>query len=223
MSGKLIMNALVMYDHQTRSLWSQFLSRAVEGNLKGAELDVVPLTQTDWGSWRALHPDTRFLDTDGRYRSDNYESYYAGGRRGVIGEANADDRIGAKELVLGVSLGGAQKAYPLAALRENPVVNDTVGSRPILIYHDAPSGTALVYDRVFDGETLTFRLEGEPNGVQTVLRDEETGARWMAFSGLATEGEPAGRALERAPSHLSFWFAWTDWNPGTELFDGRRE
>ena len=223
MSGKLIMNVLVMYDHQTRSLWSQFLSRAVDGKLKGAELDVIPLTQTDWGSWRALHPDTRFLNTDGRYRSDNYESYYAGGRRGVIGEANPDDRIGAKDLVLGVSLGGAQKAYPLAALRENPVVNDTVGGRPILIYHDAPSGTALVYDRVFEGETLTFRLEGEPNGVQTVLTDEETGARWTAFSGLATEGEPAGKALERAPSHLSFWFAWTDWNPGTELFAGQWE
>ena len=223
MSGKLIMNVLVMYDHQTRSLWSQFLSRAVDGKLKGVELDVIPLTQTDWGSWRALHPDTRFLNTDGRYRSDNYESYYAGGRRGVIGEANPDDRIGAKELVLGVSLGGAQKAYPLAALRENPVVNDTVGDRPILIYHDAPSGTALVYDRVFEGETLTFRLEGEPNGVQTVLTDEETGARWTAFSGLATEGESAGKALKRAPSHLSFWFAWTDWNPNTELFDGRGE
>ena len=28
-SGKLIMNALVMYDHQTDTLWSQFLSRGV--------------------------------------------------------------------------------------------------------------------------------------------------------------------------------------------------
>ena len=30
-SGKLIMNALVMYDHQTDSLWSQFLGEAVQG------------------------------------------------------------------------------------------------------------------------------------------------------------------------------------------------
>ena len=219
MSGKLIMNVLVMYDHQTRSLWSQFLSRAVDGELKGAELDVIPVTQTNWGSWRELHPDTRFLNTDGRYGADNYESYYRSGRRGVIGEANADDRLDAKDLVLGVSAGGVRKAYPLAALRDTPVVNDTLGDRPILIYHDAPSGTALVYDRAIDGETLTFRMEGEPNGVQTVLTDEETGARWTAFSGLAIEGERAGRALKRAPSHLSFWFAWTDWNPDTELFD----
>ena len=220
MSGKLIMNVLVMYDHQTRSLWSQFLSRSVDGDLKGAELDVIPLTQTDWRSWRDLHPDTKLLNTDGYYRSDTYESYYASGRRGVIGEANADDRLGAKDLVVGVSFGGASKAYPLAALRETPVVNDSIAGREVLVYYDAPSGTALVYDREVDGEPRAFRLEGEPNGVQTVLADEETGARWLAFSGLAIEGESAGETLNRAPSHLSFWFAWTDWNPNTALFEG---
>ena len=35
MSGKLIMNALVMYDHQTDTLWSQFLGEGVKGPLIG--------------------------------------------------------------------------------------------------------------------------------------------------------------------------------------------
>ena len=38
-SGKLIMNALVMYDHQTRTLWRQFLGSGVKGPLTGVELD----------------------------------------------------------------------------------------------------------------------------------------------------------------------------------------
>ena len=29
-----------------------------------------------------------------------------------------------------------------------------------------------------------------------------------------------GTTLKRVPSHLSFWFAWTDWNPETELYTG---
>ena len=45
-SGKLIMNALVMYDHQTDTLWSQFLSRGgVKGPLAGARLEIVPSIQ----------------------------------------------------------------------------------------------------------------------------------------------------------------------------------
>ena len=52
------MNALVMYDHQTRTLWSQFLRKGVKGPLAGVELEVIPVTQTTWSAWKELHPDT---------------------------------------------------------------------------------------------------------------------------------------------------------------------
>jgi hypothetical protein len=70
-SGKLIMNALVMYDHQSNTLWSQFLRKGVRGELAGTELEVIPVTQTTWESWRDLHPDTLVLDKLGRYTRDS--------------------------------------------------------------------------------------------------------------------------------------------------------
>ena len=217
-SGKLIMNVLVMYDHQTRTLWSQFLSKGVEGELEGVELDVIPATQTTWGAWKELHPDTKFLDL---FMADPYDQYYADyNRPGVIGERNTDDRLSTKDLVVGVNFDGTPKAYPLKELESQPVLNDSVAGRDALVYFDGPSGTALVYDRRVDGRTLTFSVEPGASGVLTTLVDEETGSRWMAFTGLAVEGELKGQRLERIPSHLSFWFAWTDWNPDTELFTG---
>ncbi len=217
-SGKLIMNVLVMYDHQTRTLWSQFLHKGVEGELEGVELDVIPVTQTTWGAWRELHPDTQFLDL---FRSDPYDSYYVDDNRpGVIGERNIDDRLATKSLVVGVNFNGVPKAYPLDSLESQSVVNDTVAGQDTLIYFDAPSGSALVYDRSIDGQALDFSVDPETSGALTTLVDEQTGSRWMAFTGLAVEGELAGQRLERIPSHLSFWFAWTDWNPETELFTG---
>ncbi|MCX8213085.1 MAG: DUF3179 domain-containing (seleno)protein [SAR202 cluster bacterium] len=76
---KLIMNALVMYDHQTRTFWSQFLGKGVRGTLAGVELDSLPVTQTQWSLWREAHPDTLALNKGGRYRFDTYDSYYRGG------------------------------------------------------------------------------------------------------------------------------------------------
>ena len=217
-SGKLIMNVLVMYDHQTRTLWSQFLHRGIEGELEGVELDVIPVTQTTWGAWKELHPDTKFLDL---FMADPYDQYYADNNRpGVIGERNTDDRLATKDLVVGVNFDGAPKAYPLDGLESQPVLNDSVEGQDALIYFDVPSGTALVYDRRVNGRTLTFGVDTGTSGVLTALVDEETGSRWMAFTGLAVEGELKGQRLERIPSHLSFWFAWTDWNPETELFAG---
>ena len=122
--------------------------------------------------------------------------------------------------MLGVDIGGITKAYPFSALSDSPVVNDTVGGAHMLVYLDASSGTALAYDRRVNGTPLTFRLEGEPNGILTILVDEQTNSRWMAFTGAAIEGELKGQKLERALSHLSFWFAWKDWNPDTELYQG---
>ena len=219
-SGKLIMNALVMYDHQTETLWSQFLRKAVKGPLLGTELDVVPVTQTTWSSWVQLHPDTLVLDKRGSYRRDNYEGYYSGRSAGVIGETNSDDRLNRKELVLGVDAMGETKAYPLRRLEAVGVLNDTFAGNELLVFFDPATGTALAYDRVVDGTPLTFRLEEGTAGVHTLLVDEETNTIWLAYTGRAVEGKLEGQTLDRALSHLSFWFSWTDWNPDTELYTG---
>jgi hypothetical protein len=221
-SGKLIMNALVMYDHQTRTLWSQFLRKGVKGPLAGVELEFVPVTQTNWSLWRELHPDTLVLDKNGRYQRDSYASYYFDGSAGVIGETIKDNRLGRKELVLGIDVGEKTKAYPLAVLDGDVIINDSVGDRDILVYLDSSTGTALVYDRVVDGRAMSFQPEGEASGANAILVDKETGTRWMAFTGRAIEGELTGAILGRVVSHLSFWFAWTDWNPETELYGASR-
>ncbi len=75
-SGKLFMNALVMYDHQTNTLWSQFLIQGVKGPLVNGDLEIVPAVQTSWQQWVNLHPDTLVLDKGGSYGSDINNGYY---------------------------------------------------------------------------------------------------------------------------------------------------
>lgn len=219
-SGKLIMNALVMYDHQTRTLWSQFMREAVKGELVGTQLEVIPVTQTTWQAWKELHPDTLVLDKNGRYGFDTYRGYYEDSRAGVLGASEDDDRLNRKELALGVEIDGQSKAYSFAALESEVIVNDTIAGQDALVYFDASSGTALVFDRTVGDVSLTFSVEDGPGGVLTVFVDEETNTRWSAFTGVAIEGELKGERLKRAVSHLSFWFAWKDWNPDTELYQG---
>jgi hypothetical protein len=218
-SGKLIMNALVMYDHQTRTLWSQFLGQGVKGPLAGVELGFVPVVHTVWVLWQATHPDTLVLDKAGRYRNDTYRYYYRNGSKGVLGETRKDDRLEAKAMVVGVRVDGRTKAYPFEVLRDQPVVNDSVADRDIVVFLERGTDTALVFDREVDGRVLTFRLV-EGSGAQALLRDEETGSRWLVLTGTAIDGPLQGKTLRRSTSILSFWFAWNDWNPDTELFQG---
>jgi hypothetical protein len=217
-SGKLIRNAMVMYDHQTRSLWSHFLGQAVKGELVGTVLDFVPVTHTTWAAWRELNPDTLVLDKRGRSSRDSYQSYYTNGSAGVIGESVRAERLPRKERVVGVAGATGVKAYSFSALELTPVVNDTFADLDVVVLLDAAIQTGLAYSRTVEGRTLTFDLAPDGVGIFTALVDRETGSRWLALTGRAVVGEMKGATLERVLSHLSFWFAWTDWNPETALY-----
>ncbi len=111
-SGKLMMNVLVMYDRQTDSLWSQLLGKAIEGPLEGTELEFVPSKHTTWADWRREHPDTLALVKGYSGYRDPYAGYYRSGRAGVLGEINRDPRLSTKQFIIGVALGEDAVAYP---------------------------------------------------------------------------------------------------------------
>ena len=218
MSGKLIMNALVMYDRQTGTLWSQFLGRGVSGPLSGTPLEMIPVTLTTWDRWLAEYPDTVALDkSKGHYIGDTYSTYYGMEHAaGVLGQENEDGRLPNKELVLGVGFDEGPKAYPFSRLADERVVNDFAVDQPVVVYFDPTSDSAIAYERVIDGKELTFSLR-EEEGLEYLV-DEETGTLWLPFSGTAVKGELAGSNLARIRSTYSFWFAWTDYYPDTELY-----
>ena len=63
-SGLLYQSDLLMYDHQSESLWSQVSMKAVAGPLTGTKLTPVPLVHTTWGDWKRSHPATQVLSTE---------------------------------------------------------------------------------------------------------------------------------------------------------------
>ncbi|MBI2911452.1 MAG: DUF3179 domain-containing protein [Chloroflexi bacterium] len=215
-SGKLIMNALVMYDRETDSLWSQILGEAVQGPLKGTRLEVIPVMQTTWRLWRDLHPETLVLSVASR--GDPYVGYYASGDAGILGQSLPDRRVGTKEFVLGLKLGDRVKAYPFRALSRQPVVNDELAGTPLLVTFEADSATGQAFERRVAGQTLTFDEAGR-RAAQLLVRDRETATLWSGVTGQALEGPLAGQQLTRVPSHYAFWFGWHDFYPDTELFE----
>lgn len=214
-SGKLIRNVLVMYDRQTESYWSQLIGEAVAGEMVGTKLAFLPSWMTTWAQWKEMHPDTVALDKGGRRGGrDSYEGYYASNSAGVIGKTIFDDRLYTKEFVLGVEVNDTAVAYPFSVLNNEPVLNDSVDDKDMLIVFNSETGTGLVFDRAVDDQVLTF----SPGTEDFVLSDAETGSSWDAFSGLAIDGPLSGTQLERIKSTSVFWFGWVDFHPQTLVY-----
>lgn len=212
-SGKLIMNVLVMYDRQTNSLWSQILGKAIRGPFEGTELEYLPAWQTTWSDWKSSHPNTRALVKGYSGDYDPYTSYYFSGSAGVIGETRNDDRLQTKQFVIGVDTGQGTMAFPFSALSLQPVVNAQVGEFPVLVLFDADNASGIAFSRQAADRVLTFESSGTG-----LLRDLETGSVWDSSAGEAIEGPLAGEMLTRVKSSTSFWFGWKDFHPDTLVF-----
>ena len=212
-SGKLIRNVLVMYDRQTNSLWSQLLGKAVDGPLRGTELEFLPSFQTTWEDWKTRYPDTVALRKGYSGSLDPYSTYYNSGQPGVIGETVIDDRLYVKEFVIGVAQNDLAVAYPYSVLNEEPVVNDKIGELPLLVVFDVETGSGVVFSRELDGQELIFS-----SNANLTLVDFETGSTWDGLTGIAIDGPLEGKVLERIKSTRSFWFGWKDFYPETRLY-----
>jgi hypothetical protein len=77
-SGLLYNSNLIAYDRETESLWSQMTATAVNGDLRDEKLNVFSLTETTWGTWSTMYPNTKLLSTETGYSRDYDTTPYRG-------------------------------------------------------------------------------------------------------------------------------------------------
>ncbi len=212
-SGKLYNSNLVMYDRSTESYWSQALGQAIVGERTGYVLERVPFDVGYWEDWKALNPDTKVLSRDtgwGRpYGADPYGNYYTS-QSIYFPISNYDDRLGLKEIIVGLEHGGTYRAYQLSKIEAEHTINDNIAGSNVLLTSHYPF-MVRAFDRTIDGQVLGFEYK---DGVMT---DRQTDSVWN-FDGVAIEGEYAGKQLERLPFDQGFWFEWVAFHPETELY-----
>ena len=194
--GALFMNAMTWWDHATSSVWSQPWGLAIDGPLTGTRLKQLPVTLALFEDWVGEHPDTLVLDVPAWRK-----------QRTGLGISEA--------FVVGIALGGDARSFPFPILKEEIVVNDAVGTTPVVLHTDPDSRVVQAYVRVHEDQVLTFVPDGER------MRDLETGSIWDPANGLAVDGPLRGEGLLHVPSNSSFDWAWLDFYPSSTEYQGR--
>jgi hypothetical protein len=235
-SGRLYRSNLVMYDRQTRTLWSQFGGEAVWGrpDVVGETLDRVATSLVAWGEFRAAFPDGLVLSRDsmpGRdYGRNPYPGYEGQGSQFLF-RGPTDERLDPDSRVLGIGADVDPVAVPWDRLVSERVVELAVDGTPLVAFWAPGQASALdaaevatgtdvgqtaVFERTVDGRTLTFSVADDDD---TLLVDAETGSRWDLF-GRAVSGELEGERLVEVPRDDTFWFVWFAFQPDTAIASG---
>ncbi len=229
-SGKLRHSDLVMYDRQTETWWQQYNGEAIVGTLTGSTLRLLPSALISFEQFANEYPDGEVLSTDTGYDRSYGENPYAGYDRldspALFGKAQPnDDRLPPKARVVMIPPRvntGRARIYPLEILRKQNVVNDDElvlmwipGTTSALderqISNGADVGSATVFSRAVDGQTLTFERAGAR------FRDRETQSTWNHL-GRAEQGPMRGRTLTPVEHVNVFWFAVAAFDPNADLY-----
>ncbi len=225
-SGLLWRTNLIMVDRENESLWNQMLLGSQCGIDRGAVLDRLPIVESDWATWIQDYPGTTVMTVNTGVESRPHFQYPYGSYAEpsndivdfVLPNMTWSRELQTKELVLGVFNGSTATAYPLQALAAQGtavVVNDVVSSTPIVVTYRSEGNVAIAFERVINGQTLTFDVTGE---APFKMVDTETGTEWNG-RGEGLAGALSGQQLAPVDdAFVAFWFAWSLYYPDIEIF-----
>lgn len=212
-AGKLYNGNMVLYDDATGTLWSQFLGEALRGTRVPSELATRPAPIVRWGIWRRTHPVGRVLSPEtgiynaSRYRDDPYFTYR--NSPDVPVEADEWGELEPKDVVYGIAIEGDAKAFRDVHIRDLGVVQDQVGTVPVLLVQDEEEGVIRAFRRSIGKTTLRFEAsDGLLHAANTTWSPD----------GVALRGSLQGMRLEPLETKRVYWFTWKLFHPDTAVF-----
>lgn len=233
-SGSLYNSALVMYDRQTESLWSQIEGRAIAGALTGTSLERIPVATVPWSTWSEAHPDgwvlSRPADSGRDYGRNPYVGYDEAGSEPFLYDGESDPRLPPKERVVAFPAARDSLTVQLSTLAERGTVTVPLDGEEVVLVAESGLASSLdtpvlaeggeiaatgAFGTVVDGRALTFVADPSGEGA----RDEETGTHWDVL-GRGSDGPLAGQQLETVPHVDTFWFAWAAFRPDATIWSG---
>ena len=210
----------LMRDEETGTYWQQISGMAIAGPLAGRRLTLVPSEELTFALWKTEEPLGTALQDVAAYAPE-----YAGKdwdvrmRKTPTVLSWAQPGLQPRDIMLGVRAFGSSRAFPYDAVVKDKLVQDGVGSDPIMLVVGPDGESVRAFRRRIPGQTAVpefYRTLKE----QPLMMDNLTGSGWN-FQGCAVSGKEQGVCLERVEAIKDYWFDWRRYNPATTVFRER--
>jgi hypothetical protein len=192
----------MLEDATTKSWWRQVTGEAITGKLKGQQLPEVYSTQTSLADWLQLNPRSLIMQADVNFIK-SYDSSFKFESGASRSKLTGTDSLSWKDKswVIGVKTGNERKAYDWNRLKKEKLIQDKIGTTPVLIVLSKNDKSFFAFQRPNDNSA--FSLSGD-----TLLFDNHK----YRIDG---KGIDTTFSLKSLPASQEFWHSWRTFNPGT--------
>jgi hypothetical protein len=230
----------LMRDKETGTWWQQITGKAIYGPLNGATLALVLSDELTFGEWTAEVSDGKVLAPVAKYAKEYDSNWEPGVAKLPVVISFPGTELKSRDVVVGLEVGGASRAYPWDTLvKQSPVV-DHVHGTPLLLAVGPDGKSFRVFVSRIDGKDAEFFLKGNAEGdpatttvaeaqdkkkaaaaaattAPWLLLDTATASEWN-FQGCAVLGASKGKCLDRVPALKDYWFDWRNYHANTSIY-----
>lgn len=215
-SGKLYNTNLIPYDRLTDSYWSQIRLDCVNGELSGTEIELYPIIETNWRTWKEAFPSSLVQNTDTGF-SRNYQSYPYGDYRTnndniIFPVTPSDSRLPAKERVLGLLGETVNRVYSIESFTDNIAIEDNFDGKEILVIGSKKDNYVVAYEKSVL-ENVQALVDELP-----AIAEDSNGNR-IDLSGKIISGPMSGEKLEPVTGFMGYYFSLAAFYPGIEIYE----
>jgi len=132
----------------------------------------------------------------------------------LIAAAKAD-YLEPTDRVVGITLNGKSRAYPIGILNWHEIVNDEIGGQSFAITYCPLCGTAVAFDASIDGKSTEFGVSGLLYNSDVLLYDRDTESLWSQILSKSVSGKRVGHKLTALPISHTTWRDWSSKHPDT--------
>jgi hypothetical protein len=209
---------MIIRDRQTGTLWQHATGEALLGPLKGAQLQPLGGELTRWSKWKEMNPHTSLavepIPEHGRfpgliprdrleYLLEIFSTNYAAS--GFV----TDNRLPMHEEIVGVSLAGVDRAYPLVVIRNQGVIHDRIGENSIAIVYDDDADHISAFNCLVSDKIIEL---APANGALSSL---DGMMRWTWMGNPLTANTPP---LQKLQIERQWWLGWVEFHPTSEVY-----
>jgi len=127
-----------------------------------------------------------------------------------------ENKIKTDKVVLGITINGESKAYPISMLVYHHQVRDVLGGKPIMVTYCSVCRTGRVFEPTVNGKLENFRLVGMDH-FNAMFEDETTKSWWRQANGEAITGELKGTKLPELEAQQTSLATWLKLYPNSKI------
>ena len=131
--------------------------------------------------------------------------------------ANDADYLKPSDRVLGITVAGESRAYPIRILNWHEIVNDEIKGEGVAVTFCPLCGSGIVYSANINGKSHKFGVSGLLYNSDVLLYDRETETLWSQILSKGISGKLVNTSLKVIPSSHTSWQSWKKKHPNTKV------